>query len=374
MKVATITFNHAHNHGSMLQTYALQQFVTALARERGVDLQYTVIDFVSPFQKELYSVVKHSLSPRELLKNLIALRHYKALSSRHKKFEQFIARYCSLSRSYTYENELMENPPAADVYLSGSDQIWNVRARDFSPVYYLPFARQAKRISYAASFGPLKIDWSKYGNLHIDNLLHQYHRISVRETGSADNVEQLTGTRPLVHLDPTFLLTKTQWQAIESDANYRDGRYILLYCLEPTPLQLQISKAISEKLELPIVVLRYNNKHDWFNPFVHRYDAGPRDFLAYIDHAAMVLTSSFHGTAFSLIYHKPFYVFNGLNDNRIAPILQATNLTNRSLNQLADLERVAPTPIDPNSVDTFINTERQRSAQYLTQALFTEND
>ncbi|MGN0223109.1 MAG: polysaccharide pyruvyl transferase family protein [Muribaculaceae bacterium] len=374
MKVAAITFNHAHNHGSMLQTYALQQFVTALARERGVDLHYTVIDYVSDFQKELYAVFKHSLLPRDLLKNLIALRHYKALSSRHRKFEQFISQHCSLSRRYGSETELMANPPVADVYLSGSDQIWNVRARDFSPVYYLPFARQARRISYAASFGPLKIDWSKYGNLHIDSLLQQYRHISVREAGSADNVEQLTGARPLVHLDPTFLLTKAQWQAVQSDANYRDGRYILLYCLEPTPQQLQMAKTISEKLELPIVVLRYNNKHDWFNPFVHRYDAGPRDFLAYIDHAAMVLTSSFHGTAFSLIYHKTFYVFNGLSDNRIAPILQATNLTDRSLNTIEDLDRVTLTPINPHPLDTFINTERHRSAQYLTQALFTEND
>lgn len=369
MKVATITFNHAHNHGSMLQTYALQQFVTALARERGVDLQYSVIDFVSLFQKELYAVFKHSCSPREWLKNAIALRHYKALSTRHRKFEQFISQYCTLSRRYSTENELMANPPAADVYISGSDQIWNVRARDFSSVYYLPFAQQSKRVSYAASFGPLRIDWDKYSTLHIDSMLRQYSHISVREAGSADNVELLTGVRPPVHLDPTFLLTKDQWQTIQSDANYHNGRYILLYCLEPTPQQLQMAKAISSKLDLPIVVLRYNNKHDWCNPFVHRYDAGPRDFLAYIDHAAMVLTSSFHGTAFSLIYHKPFYVFNGMNDNRISSILQAVDLTHRSINTSTELDSVSLTPINQQPIDNFINIERQRSAQYLTKAL-----
>ena len=77
-----------------------------------------------------------------------------------------------------------------------------------------------------------------------------------------------------------------------------------------------------------------------FNSFVKRYDSGPTDFLAYIDHAALVLSSSFHGTAFSLIYHKPFYVFNGMRDNRIAYILTKTDMVDHSLESLTDVERV----------------------------------
>lgn len=369
MKIATITFNHAHNHGSMLQTYALQQFVCKLCREADMPVEYTVIDFDTNLQRELYSVFKSGITVKSMVKNVIASLHYKALKRRHTKFEDFIHSKCNLSRRYTSQLQLMENPPIADVYISGSDQLWNVRSRDFSDVYYLPFVTTGKRISYAASFGPLKIDWKRYDYSKYAHFLSTYDAVSVREEGSADNVETLLGTRPRNHLDPTFLLTADEWRKIQSGANYRNGQYILLYCLEPTKVQLKMAKNISQKLKLPIVVLRYNNTNDWFNPFVHKYDAGPTDFLAYIDHAALVLSSSFHGTAFSLIYHKPFYVFNGLTDNRISTILHNTGLENHSIDNLSDISKVSLDAVNAENLDSFFDKEREQSRCYLKNAI-----
>ena len=369
LKIATITFNHAHNHGSMLQTYALQQFVCNLGANADVEIEYKVIDYNTDKQRELYAVFKKKLSFKSIVKNCIAFLHITDIMKRHLKFEKFLKDYCSLTRRYRNPEELEADAPDADVYISGSDQLWNVRASDFSTVYYLPFVKSGKRISYAASFGPLKIDWSKYGITNYSLLLSKYASISTREAGSADNVEKLLGKRPEVHVDPTFLLTADEWRTVQSNVNYKDGKYILLYCLEPSREQLRMAKAISCKIGLPIVVLRYNNKNDWFNPFIHKYDAGPRDFLSYIDNATLVLSSSFHGTAFSLIYHKPFYVFNGLTDNRISSVLARTGLVDRSIDSVKDIEKVEIKPLDDKLVEQFITEERQRSAIYLNKAI-----
>lgn len=369
MKIATITFNHAHNHGSMLQTYALQQFICKLGKQSGVPVEYTIIDYDTDLQRELYSIFKSGFSTKSIVKNLIALLHYRDLKIRHSQFESFLHKNCNLSKRYATSEELEDHAPEADVYISGSDQLWNVRSRDFSDAYYLPFVKSGKRISYAASFGPLRIDWSKYDAKKYTTLLSKYSAISVREEGSRDNVEKLLGQRPEVHLDPTFMLTANEWRTIQSKANYNKGKYILLYCLEPSKEQVRMADAISKKLKLPIVVLRYNNKNDWFNPFIHKYDAGPQDFLSYIDHAALVLSSSFHGTAFSLIYHKPFYVFNGMSDNRISFILRSVGLEMRSIETISDVDKVELKSIDGQRVERFLNEERERSALYLMKHL-----
>ena len=369
MKVATITFNHAHNHGSMLQSYALQQFVCKLCKEANILVEYTLIDYDTDLQRELYNVFKSGCSIKSIIKNAISVLHYNDLKRRHTKFEDFIHSKCNLSKRYSTPEQLVCDTPLADVYISGSDQLWNVRSQDFSDVYYLPFVKSGRRISYAASFGPLKIDWGKYDATKYTSLLANYNSISVREKGSADNVEKLTGKRPEVHLDPTFMLTADEWRKIQSPLNYEDGKYILLYCLEPSKKQMQMASAISKKLNLPIVVLRYNNKNDWFNPFVHRYDAGPTDFLSYIDHAALVLSSSFHGTAFSLIYHKPFYVFNGMTDNRINSILYGIGLQERSIESIDDIDKVNLEQVDGKRIEDYLKNERKRSAQYLKEAI-----
>lgn len=369
MKIATITFNHAHNHGSVLQSYALQQFVCKLCKEEHVPVEYTLIDFDTDLQRKLYNVFKSGYSIKSIIKNAISLWNYIDLRRRHVKFEDFIHSKCNLSKRYSTPEQLACDPPLADVYISGSDQLWNVRSQDFSDVYYLPFVKNGRRISYAASFGPLKIDWGKYDADKYASLLANYNNISVREEGSADNVEMLIGKRPEVHLDPTFMLTAEEWRKIQSQVNYKDGKYILLYCLEPSKKQLQMASAISKKMKLPIVVLRYNNTNDWFNTFVHRYDAGPTDFLSYIDHAALVLTSSFHGTAFSLIYNKSFYVFNGLTDNRIGTILKKTGLEERSIESFVDISRVSLDEINAKSINEFLRQERLRSADYLKSSI-----
>ena len=193
--------------------------------------------------------------------------------------------------------------------------------------------------------------------------------MSVREKGSAENVNILIGKEPEIHVDPTLLLDKEEWQKIQSNANYKKGQYIFMYCLEPSKAQLKLIKAISKKLKLPVVITRYNNKNDIINGFVKKYETGPRDFLSLIDNAAMVVTSSFHGTAFSLIYRKKFYVLNGKIDNRISDILSKTGLLDRSLEGMEDLDKVNFNEVNFAATNKFLLEQKAKASSYLKSAL-----
>lgn len=368
-KIATVTFHRAHNFGSVLQTYALQECIKTLCEEKKIEVEYRVIDLFTDNQEQLYTVFKKNSSIKNLVKNVITIPFSKQLKIKYNKFNCFVKENFQLTPKYKTDEELRNNPPIADYYISGSDQIWNVRAKDFSLSYYLDFVKKGKKISYAASFGPLEIEWDKYDKNKIGNLLSEYDNISVREQGSLKNVEILTNQVGEIHVDPTLLLTKGQWRKVQSNIKGGLGKYILLYCLEPTKEQLKIANAISHKLGLPILVLRYNNKNDMFNRYIKKYDSGPRDFLAYIDHAALVLSSSFHGTVFSLIYHKPFYVFNGMNDNRISTLLTKTNMVERSISTLKDIERISLISPDETIIEYVLESERNKSKEYLRRAL-----
>lgn len=368
-KIGTVTFHGAQNFGSVLQTYSLQEFVKGLYAESGQECDYNVINYRTDFQKSFYSIYKSVKNPKNIIKNAVAFKHSSCLKIKERKFEDFLTNYIDLTDEISKTDELERFSCVYDYYISGSDQIWNVRASDFESAYYLDFVKKGKKISYAASFGPLIIDWNLYDKDKYSSLLLDYSAISVREAGSKDRVKELIDSDCEINVDPTFLLKKEEWQKIQSDANYNDGKYILLYCLEPSKEQLNMAKAISKKLNLPILVTRYNNKNDMINNFVKKYDSGPLDFLSYIDNAALVLSSSFHGTAFSMIYNKPFYVFNGMKDSRISSILKTAGIEDRSIESIDDIDRVNLKFIDFSVVNEIIKNEQEKSKAYLQQAL-----
>lgn len=115
-----------------------------------------------------------------------------------------------------------------------------------------------------------------------------------------------------------------------------------------------------------MVTAKYRNRYDYINPFIKRYDAGPCDFLSLIDHSAVVLTSSFHGTLFSMIYGKPFYVINGMEDGRIRDILTAFHAEK---NNIPYGIREISMQSEVQNAEKLIAAERNKAKQYLIKAL-----
>lgn len=367
-RIGTLTLHRAQNYGSALQAYALQAFLAQLSREAKEPFSHCVIDAAPPVQKEIYALYQKGAQPKALVKNAVALYHRRALRIKHEKFERFVEKNMPLSEMCE-ASDLVKIADGIDVLLCGSDQIWNVRAKDFAPWFYADFQTKAKKVSYAASFGPLEIDWRRYDAQKIAACIAKFDAISVREQASADQVQHLCQKDAQVHVDPTLLLAVEDWRRVQSDADYQKGQYILLYCLEPTRAQLSMAKRISKRLHLPILVTKYNNKHDICNPFVKRYDCGPEDFLSYVDHAALVLTSSYHGTLFSVLYQKPFYVLDAQEDRRISHFLGEVGLSERILSFREDLSCVTLTLPDDTRVQAYIQEQRKSSREYLCRAL-----
>lgn len=363
MKIGTITFHGSHNYGSMLQAYALQEYIKRLLCSYHIPCDYYIINYRSETQKNIYQAPKPD-NTRNLVKWFMYLPYKRQLDLQHRKFEAFITDHLHPTEEFSFPDLLPETASRFDVLIAGSDQIWNVRARDFDAAYLFPGCPNRK-ISYAASLGPLPIDWGKYNKTEYSSLLNDFSYVSVREKGSFTKLREILPEKNIrIMPDPTFLLDVQDWRALQSGVN--PGKYILFYCLEPSKEHVRIAKLLSDSLNLPVVTTKYRNRSDYFNPFIKQYDAGPCDFLSLIDHAAVILTSSFHGTVFSIIYGKPFYVINGMEDDRIRDILK---LFGAERNNLPYGIREAEQPLAVSNTESVIRIKQEKARAYLTAAL-----
>ena len=368
MKVGTITFHGSHNYGSMLQAYALQKYIHELLKDHDDPCENLIINYRSEVQKRIYKAPEPT-DLKNLLKWLLYLPYRKQLKIQEEKFEAFITDHLSVTEEFSSETRLPEIASAFDLLIAGSDQIWNVRARDFDFTYLLPGC-SSKKISYAVSLGPLSIDWKQYNTAKLVNLLKSFSTISVRERKSLEMLHEIfSDNQAELMPDPVFLLPAEEWREIQSDMN--PGKYILFYCLEPTPEQIRIAKMFSRTLNLPVVSTAYRNKYDYFNPFNKQYDAGPCDFLSLVDHASLVLTSSFHGTAFSIIYNKPFFVMNGMEDGRIRDLMYKFRAKKNLISP--GLKKAAMPPSIGNPIPV-TEKERIRAKEFLLNAFNIERN
>ncbi|MBQ2202357.1 MAG: polysaccharide pyruvyl transferase family protein [Clostridia bacterium] len=362
MKIGTMTFFGSHNYGSVLQAYALQQFIVDLFQQHRIPCEYRIIGFRSAQQQALYLPPKAD-SPKNVVKRLMYLPYKRKIDRQHDKFERFIAERLFVTEPFSDPSALPERAADFDVLLSGSDQVWNVRAKDFSYAYLFDGCG-GKKISYAASLGPLPIDRSRFDAERYAGLLRAFASVSVRETQSREALGAfLDEERIALMPDPVFLLSAEEWRKLESEP-YPD-RYILFYCLEPSKAQIRLAKRAAKQLGLPVVITGYRNKNDWMNPFVKLYDAGPCDFLSLIDRAALVLTSSFHGTAFSLIFGKPFLAIDGMADARIRDLLTRFGAERNGI--AADAREISVPPVMKDA-ETVICGERAKARAYLEEA------
>lgn len=369
-KIATITFHSPYNYGSNLQAYALQEYIKKLCNG---NCDYQIINLRTPIQKEMYTNFFMKKGIKNKLKSLIIFNKKHDIFLKEKRFEEFMKNYLNLTKEYNSLEELIEEQFDYDYYISGSDQLWNLRARDFDWAYYLEFVKTGKRVSYAASFGPLKQSWDEEQMRRVKDNLLKYDSISVREKGSFDNVKKLTALEPEINVDPTMLLDKNDWDKIIPKENKLNKDYILLYDLGNQDETRKIALKVSKILKMPVAITRYMGVKHHFSRFEKYYDCGTLEFLNLVKNAKLILSSSFHGTVFSIILNKPFYAINGLKDFRISTLLEKTNLEERTI-QSDNIEQKCKDAfkIDFKAADTLLDKERKKSEQYLRKALDIE--
>lgn len=369
-KVGIITFHASHNYGSMLQAYALQQIVLGM----GFDCE--IINFRTERQKRMYRPDFFKGGIFERLKRLIV--QYPYIRQLYKKsflFESFLKNDLILSnKEYATLEELEQETFDYDYFISGSDQIWNTGCFDFDWAYFLPFVKRGKKIAYAPSMGPYPGCYGRKDDLmRIVPLLKEYDSLSVRESGAVDYIHKLFVDEIPIVLDPTLLLSPKQWNALISPDPIIKDDYIFLYSpkFEPLYSTYELAEAISKRYGLKVVlsqVPKYRCTIRRWNNFEIRADVGPKQFLNLCKYAKLVCCDSFHAVVFSILLQKPFIVFNGMEDSRIANFLNLTGLQSRNIESINEIKG-SLFEVDFSQSLVTISLNSDKSISYLKSAL-----
>lgn len=328
-KVGILTYHSSDNYGSVLQAYALRKYLSSFC-----DAQ--IVDYRKPEVKELYKIFKPLNSKYNIVTNLYNFLYYGKLIRRKREYESFRQNFLKLSEFEINDKKELNNfVKKYDILISGSDQVWNYDIVDFDTSFMLDFPEFSnKRISYAASFGP--ISKTIESSLKYSSLLEDYNYISVRENSAKSHVENLINKEVDVVCDPVFLLSKKEWEKVASKSCV-EIKEEYIFCYFPGGVSKSMEKFsydLAKKYNCKRILIM-NEWKNFFRTGKKQYSYGPCDFVKLIRNAKYVCTTSFHGTAFSTIMETPFYVEigNRTMDSRIFDLLCMTNKLDCVINQ-----------------------------------------
>ena len=363
MKVGIVTFHSALNVGAVLQAYSLQQHLL----EFGCEVEF--IDY-QPNRKKL------------TLRNFIGKGFKQTL---HKWQDLYFTFYYSAQNRFNgvlncgdqlYGTifELKARPPKCDVYIAGSDQIWNFGfSRKFDEAYFLDFGETSiRRIAYAASIGQNEI--LSEDKEAFSEGLKRFNAVSVRERSSVPLIATVAQEPGQIEqmCDPTFLLTQEQFGSLEQKPSDLSD-YIVSYLLPHYEMTQELVNAIhfvAEELSSEIINLR-NPNTCYRLAGVPNKIVTPQKWLGYFKHAKFTACCSFHAVVFSLIYHKPFIVISPYKNNRIISLLSEVGLSDRCVYSydVSQIRALIASEIDWACVDDYLSAERARAELFLANAL-----
>ena len=361
MIIRTITCHQSSNHGALLQAYALLHFLQTLGHDA------KVIDYRPP-----YLSLNHRIPPQY---NRWGVRQLYLLSKlpgdmggwrRHRALQPFYNRFIQATDTqYTSIEQLRANPPIADLYIAGSDQIWNTSFQNGKDAaFYLDFGVPHRKVSYAASFAieSLEPGTEEFVKRELGNL----DAITVRESSGLQILNDF-GYEGQIVVDPVFLLSKDQWDQFETKVDENE-RYILTYDFEKRKSLIgQIAKRLAAASGCKIFSVSPYKRQYADKSFVN---VGPDVFISLIKHAECVLSNSFHGTAFSMIYSKDFFVVNrkdGLNV-RMRDLLKRYDISYRLISENATKAQLL-SGIDYDALHVKLERDIEGSKRYLLQQI-----
>lgn len=367
-RIGIVSYYHNINYGSALQACALQMAIRKLGYECAHirrDTTKTSIQKLRELLTKPHLVAKRKLS-----------YYYKKASSRkshlrRKRFQEFVHENIRESEVGYKPDQLSLCEDTYDAFICGSDQIW--APNQFDEWFYLSFvSNKFKKIAYAPSIGLPSIPENLRDR--VSQLIKNIAYLSIREKQGADLVKDLTGLEIPVVLDPTLLINKKDWLAIAQGSLRPQKPYILCLFLGDNPSHRKTAESLAAGNNLNLAVLPFRSTdYGWGDHTIS--DAGPAEFIDLINNAAVVLTDSFHGAAFSLNLNKPFFVFMRFTDNhpicqnsRIINLLNTFSLQTRLISS-DDPQQVPDVPMDFACINDVLFSERARSLQYLKSSI-----
>ena len=358
-KVGIITFQESNNFGAMYQAYGLQ---TAIE-----ELGYTpeIIDYHCIAKEAQYS--NRFSKDRTILQNINVMLSFGIYKQSRIKFDLFREKYLLLSECKYDKRQLNGLNSCYDAFVCGSDQIWNPDSVKDDGTFFLDFVSNVdKKIPYAPSIGITVIS-EEYRDLWI-KYFNNFVTLSVREQSGATVIEQMTGRKAQVVLDPTLLISKKKWESILEPRVY-EKPYILLYNLDYTPAMVDFAKRASKETGLPVLlpVRTIRDYKDGFKCYVW----SPQEFLSAIYGAEYVITNTYHGMIMSVIFHKKLIMFDkkcskNATGKRMDDFLNMVNLSHRKSDGSL---KILSEDIDYDKVDLRLEEEKKRSLTYLKESI-----
>lgn len=364
--IGIITFHSASNYGAVLQTYALEQKIQELGGTceiidyhcQAIDREYKLIT-----KRDFFPIQLKPSYIRNLMMRFVKMR---VKHQKNKKFQAFVKEHLKLSPACYNSEQLEQLQTRYGAVITGSDQVWNPVLTEADGAYFLEFVKDnRKKHSYAASFGNMG-DQFGLDEKYIE-LLRQFQEISVREQSGEQYVSEKVKCDSKVHVDPTLTLNREQWETMAKRPE--ESRYLLVYTVcQPLHL-LEAAKEIARKENLKIIYLNdkmiHRDKEIQYIP-----SASPEQFVGYFKYADYVLTNSFHGTVFSVIFKRPFLVeleSSGGKNQRVVDLLFSLKIQNREIRN-GSVEQYQE-PIDWNQAEERLDRQKQRAENYLLQVI-----
>lgn len=363
MRIGIITFWWSQdNYGQLLQAYALQKHLL----DRGHSVFIIKYDPRSDYliSPRLFSRrVINALIPWKLIPYIFTKCRKKmkfaSMSIKKREFDSFRREYLRFGDTlYRSVTELIENPPEADIYITGSDQVWNYfgdlhLSINSLKAFFLDFGPPTiKKVSYAASLGRTEFPANYYSI--VAPLLNRFENISVRENSGIEICRRMTEKNINWVPDPTLLLRSTEWLDFSVKDKSNNISYCFVYLLGHQ-MKFSIKKVLAH---LKPEYIRFVGSHHYHDSYIKEYPT-IRQWIGLFSQAQNVVTNSFHGLIFSVIFHKPFIALplygKGVSamNSRITSFLSRIGLQDRILwkNSEVEVYRIQKLSIDWEEVE-----------------------
>ena len=378
-RVGIITIHHSPNYGACLQSYALYKYIEQQGAyceimdvHRPVHEDYIYERRYSSYRNNQFKpTIRFKKAFKNTIKRLLGrdtvVRQFTSLVSeeRFKQFNSFI----KYSKPYNRLSDLKKAPPIYDLYISGSDQLWNPAQPYCLEPYFLTFVPKGKKkISFATSIGLTKLTQQEKGD--FKKWLSSYDAVSVREKHAKELLETVIEREVEQVSDPTFLLDTSYWKEIAVFPK-SEKKYMLLFLLSNNQNILDYAIRLCQESGLQLIVLKNSGLMSEEGKYIVDNDCGPREFIGYLGHASMVITDSFHCTVFSLLMGADnFYTHinvAGKRGSRITDLLATFGLQDHLLPHdfSKSYKELTKVPIDRKKVIEIIEKEKNHARTFL---------
>lgn len=375
-KVGLVTY-YGDNYGGILQAYALQTVV----KKQGLECEIISNDFLKK-ERRSHTFAKKMKASLQLLRNpkvyLSKRRSYRAHSTevafRAKRFENFRNLYLDIFHTgYTTYEQYAEIADKYDIYLCGSDQIWNPNLYSQNGFYFAEFgAKVALKVAYASSIGLSQVN-TKQAEF-MKPMLEQLDIISTREQKGAEIIKSISNKSARVVLDPTLLLNADEWLRLSAPPLF-EKPYLLCYLFGERAYVDDVKRRVKELTGLQVVTMPFVAR-ELDSDDVKLFDVGPSEFISLIRNASLVLTDSFHATAFSVNLRTPFISLcrfdkndkKSMND-RLVTFLNTVGLQDRLLDADSPIAADYLYDVDFEGAHMLLEEKRYADTRFLIEAL-----